>query len=120
MVISIPISQAILIDLMKTGSVVVVFAYLVTRTRFFTNLLERTSDYKSRIIIILFFGALSVYGTYGGINLSTGAIAHVRHLGPSGAIANIRHLGPVIADLVGGPVIGLGAGLIRYTPLFCR
>lgn len=110
--ISIPISPAILIDLMKTGSVVVVFAYLVTRTGFFTSLLDRTSDYKSRIIIILFFGALSVYGTYGGINLSTGAIAHVRHLGPSGAIANIRDLGPIIAGLVGGPVIGLGAGLI--------
>jgi phosphoserine phosphatase RsbU/P len=31
---------------------------------------------------------------------------------PSGAIANIRDLGPMIAGLVGGPVVGVGAGLI--------
>jgi len=30
----------------------------------------------------------------------------------SGAIANIRDIGPLFAGLVGGPVIGLGAGLI--------
>ena len=89
-----------------------VFAYLVSRTKFFTNLLDGISDYKSRIVIILLFGALSIYGTYGGIILATGAIAHIRHLGPTGAIAEIRDLGPMIAGLVGGPVIGLGAGLI--------
>ncbi|MBP1749652.1 MAG: Stage sporulation family protein [Deltaproteobacteria bacterium] len=110
--ISIPLSPAILIDLIKTGSVIIVFAYLVSRTRFFTNLLDRVFDYKSQVMIVLFFGALSIYGTYGGIVLSTGAIAHVRHLDPAGAIANIRDLGPLIAGLIGGPVIGLAAGLI--------
>ena len=89
-----------------------VFAYLVSRTKFFTNLLDRIAGYKSRIAIILLFGALSIYGTYGGIMLATGATAHVRHLGPTGAIAEIRNLGPIIAGLVGGPLIGMGAGLI--------
>lgn len=110
--ISIPSIPSILIDLIRTGSVVMVFAYLVSRTTFFTNILDRAFDHRSRIMMILFFGALSIYGTYGGINLSSGAIAHIRHLGPLGAIANIRDLGPTIAGLVGGPVIGLGAGLI--------
>ena len=63
-------------------------------------------------MMILLFGALSIYGTYGGIVLDTGAIAHIRHLGPTGAIAELRDLGPLIAGLVGGPAIGLGAGLI--------
>jgi phosphoserine phosphatase RsbU/P len=90
----------ILIDLVKTASVVVIFAYLITRSRFFTDLLERKHNYKSRIIIIVCFGVLSIFGTYGGIAL------------PSGAIANIRDLGPLIAGLVGGPVVGIGAGLI--------
>jgi phosphoserine phosphatase RsbU/P len=103
---------SILIDLIRTGSVVMVFAYLVSRTTFFTNVLDRVFDYKSRIITILLFGALSIYGTWGGIILATGAIAHIRHLGPAGAIAELRDLGPLIAGLVGGPVIGMGAGLI--------
>ena len=110
--ISIPTSPTILIDLMKTGSVVIVFAYLISRAKFFTRLLDKNFNNRSRALTILFFGALSVYGTYGGINLSTGEIAHIRHLGPAGAIANIRDLGPAIAGLVGGPIIGLGAGLI--------
>jgi sigma-B regulation protein RsbU (phosphoserine phosphatase) len=104
--------ESILIDLVRSGSVLIVFAYLVSRTKFFTNLLDRAFDYKSRIVIIVLFGALSIYGTYGGIILATGRLAHIRHLGPAGAIAEIRDLGPMIAGLVGGPVIGLGAGLI--------
>jgi phosphoserine phosphatase RsbU/P len=90
----------ILIDLVKTASVVIVFAYLITRTSFFSDLLEKKRGIKSRIILILAFGALSIFGTYGGLKL------------PSGAIANIRDLGPVVAGLVGGPVVGLGAGII--------
>jgi phosphoserine phosphatase RsbU/P len=91
---------SMLIDLIKTVSVVVVFAYLVTRSRYFADLLKKHPGYKSRIIMIIFFGALSIFGTYGGVML------------PSGAIANIRDLGPIIAGLIGGPVVGLGAGLI--------
>lgn len=91
---------ALLVNLIKTAAIVVVAAYLVTRSRFFTDLLEGRATYKSRIIAIAFFGVLSVFGTYGGVVL------------PSGAIINIRDLGPIIAGLVGGPIVGLGAGLI--------
>lgn len=90
----------ILIDLVKTACVVIVFAYVVTRTRFFTEILDKHFSFKNQIILVLLFGALSIFGTYGGIRL------------PSGAIGNIRDLGPMVAGLVGGPLIGLGAGLI--------
>lgn len=90
----------ILIDLVKTACVIIVFAYVVTRTRFFTDILDKHFSFKNQIILVLLFGALSIFGTYGGIRL------------PSGAIGNIRDLGPMVAGLVGGPLIGLGAGLI--------
>jgi sigma-B regulation protein RsbU (phosphoserine phosphatase) len=90
----------ILIDLVKTASVVVVFAYIVTRTRFFSDILNKQFNIRSQVIAILLFGGLSVFGTYGGITL------------PSGAIANIRDLGPIVAGLFCGPLVGLGAGLI--------
>jgi sigma-B regulation protein RsbU (phosphoserine phosphatase) len=86
--------------LILTMSVVVLAAYLVTRTRFFNDLLERHYTIKNRIFTILCFGALSIFGTYGGVEL------------PNGAIANIRDLGPLVAGLFGGPLVGLGAGLI--------
>jgi phosphoserine phosphatase RsbU/P len=90
----------ILIDLVKTACVIVVFAYVFSRTRLFSSVLEKQFTPRNSLIIILLFGALSIFGTYGGIQL------------PSGAIANIRDLGPVVAGLIGGPVIGLAAGLI--------
>lgn len=90
----------ILIDLIGTGCVIIVFAYVVTRTKFFADILDKQFSLKNQIILILLFGALSIYGTYGGIEL------------PSGAIANIRDLGPMVAGFIGGPVIGLGAGLV--------
>lgn len=90
----------LLIDLIKTACVVVAFAYVVTRTGFFAEILDKKFTVKNQVILIVLFGALSIFGTYGGLLL------------PSGAIANIRDLGPMVAGLIAGPVVGLGAGLI--------
>jgi sigma-B regulation protein RsbU (phosphoserine phosphatase) len=90
----------ILIDLIKTACVVVAFAYVVTRTGFFAEVLDKKLSFKNQAILVLLFGALSIFGTYGGLQL------------PSGAIANIRDLGPMVAGLVAGPLVGFGAGLI--------
>jgi len=91
---------SILIDLIKTACVVVAFAYVVTRTGFFAEILDKKFSFRNQAILILLFGTLSIFGTYGGLKL------------PSGAIANIRDLGPMVAGLIGGPLVGLGAGLI--------
>jgi len=90
----------ILIDLVKTACVSIAFAYVLTRTKFFSEILDKKFTFKNQIILVLLFGALSVFGTYGGLKL------------PSGAIANVRDLGPIIAGLIGGPLVGVGAGLI--------
>jgi len=55
----------ILIDLIKTASVVVAFAYVVTRTGFFAEVLDKKLSVKNQAILILLFGALSIFGTYG-------------------------------------------------------
>ncbi len=89
-----------MLDLVGKICVILVFAYVITRTRYFAQVLDKRFDVRNRAILILAFGAFSVFGTYSGIEL------------PSGAIANIRDLAPMIAGLVGGPMIGLGAGLI--------
>jgi len=89
----------ILLSLVEKICVIIVAAYLITRTKCFNNLISRQPTFRDRLVLILAFGGFSVYGTYHGIEIF-------------GAIANTRGLGPMIAGLVGGPVIGLGAGLI--------
>jgi len=88
------------IDLVKTTCVIIAFAYVLTRTGFFAQILRKNLSLRNQLILMLLFGALSIFGTYGGINL------------PSGAIANIRDLGPMVGGMLGGPLVGLGAGII--------
>jgi sigma-B regulation protein RsbU (phosphoserine phosphatase) len=79
--------------------VIVGVAYLVTRTRYLQQVVRHQFTLQNHAFFILVFGALAIFATYAGIPVS-------------GAIANVRDLGPMIAGLLGGPVIGLGAGLI--------
>ncbi len=90
----------VLIELFKTACVVIAFTYVLTRTKLFTDVLDKRFTPVNRLILIILFGALSIFGTYGGVKL------------PSDAIANIRDLGPMIAGITCGPLIGLSAGLI--------
>jgi two-component system LytT family sensor kinase len=59
-----------------------------------------------KLALFLFFALISMGGTYLGVKVN-------------GAIANARAIGPVLAGLIGGPVLGLGVGLVsgvhRYT-----
>jgi sigma-B regulation protein RsbU (phosphoserine phosphatase) len=79
--------------------VIVVAAYLLTRIRFVSSVLDGHPVLKIQAFLILFFGALSVYGTVGGVELA-------------GVTINVRDLGPMVGGLIGGPVVGVGAGLI--------
>lgn len=88
-----------LIVLLQLMCVIIVAAYLLTLRRFFPEILEGHPAIKVQVLLILFFGALSVYGTVAGIEFN-------------GAIINVRDLGPMLAGLLGGPVVGIGAGLI--------
>lgn len=79
--------------------VVIVFAYLFTRSRFFLEVLEHRPMVTTQILLVIIFGCLSIYGLSSGVTFS-------------GATVNIRDLGPIIAGLTCGPYVGLGAGLI--------
>lgn len=90
----------LLINLTKSMSVVIVLAYMLTRTKIYdSNVSAKKVRFQQLPVLIVVFGLFSIFGTLGGINVM-------------GAIANIRDLGPAIAGLIGGPLAGLGAGLI--------
>lgn len=88
-----------LLVLLQMICVIVVVAYLLTRSRFFPEVLDGHPAVKIQVLLVLVFGALSVYGTMAGVEFM-------------GAIINVRDLGPMLAGLLGGPYVGLGAGLI--------
>ena len=97
----------LLINLIKNMAVIIVLAYVFTRTQVYWNILNKKKlDWQQKTLLSLIFGLFSIFGTLSGIEIY-------------GAIANVRDLGPAIAGLIGGPLVGIGAGLIggihRYT-----
>lgn len=88
-----------LIDLIGTMSVVVVIAYIVTRSSMYEAIIENKMTWVHKTAVVVLFGLFSIYGTIRGVRVM-------------GAFANIRDLGPVIAGLVGGPLVGFLAGLV--------
>ncbi|MCE5213325.1 MAG: SpoIIE family protein phosphatase [Methanobacterium sp.] len=93
------ITIELLMDLLEKISVILVIAYLITRTRFFHEILDKKFTRKNMILFILSFGFISIFGSYSGIVVD-------------GAMGNVRDLGPMIAGLVGGPIAGVAVGLI--------
>lgn len=89
----------LLITLINSMAVLSAIAYILTRSRFYREILERKITWKNRILLVLIFGGFSIYGTLSGYKFM-------------GALGTIRDLGPTLAGLTAGPVVGLGAGLI--------
>ncbi len=79
--------------------VIIVFASILLRSRFFREVAEDHPSWTTRIVLMIFFGVMSIFGTLSGLSIY-------------GAVVNIRDLGPMAAGLICGPAIGIGSGII--------
>ncbi|MCK9580194.1 MAG: PAS domain S-box protein [Methanoregula sp.] len=79
--------------------VIIVFAFVFMRSRFFNEVFEHHPAWSTQVLLIIFFGILSIFGTLTRISIY-------------GAVVNVRDLGPMAAGLICGPVIGIGSGII--------
>lgn len=84
----------------ETEIFIFVFMEVVTKIHFAQRVLLEKATWRDTVIFIFVFGGFSIFGTYIGKPL------------PSGAIVNIRDLAAMVAGLAAGPLVGLGVGLI--------
>ncbi|MFA6226238.1 MAG: PAS domain S-box protein [Methanoregula sp.] len=87
--------------LFQMACVVFLFAYLLSKSRFYTQVLEHRATLATQVFLAIVFGLLSVYGMSSDLSFYT-------------ATMNIRDFGPIAAGLACGPYIGLGAGIIGF------
>lgn len=85
--------------LLQAVSVIIVASLWVSRSRYFAAVLDGRANNKDLAVLIIFFGAVSIYGSLIGIEVF-------------GAIISVRDLGPLVGGLACGPIVGIGAGLI--------
>jgi len=91
--------SSLLIDLIKSMSVIAVCAYIFSQTKTFRSILNRRMHKYDKFILIAFFTGVSILGTYMNIEVN-------------GALANTRPIGAAVAGLFGGPLTGATVGLI--------
>jgi two-component system, LytTR family, sensor histidine kinase LytS len=105
----------------KVGIIVIV-AYLLSQMKSFRHVIQANHKTNERILLILLFGAFGIISNYTGVEVHYNSINRATWLSDldhESALANTRVMGVVIGGLLGGPVVGVGAGLIagvhRYT-----
>ena len=92
------LSNNILFSLVKNMSVIVTFAYILSKVYTFDHIINKQTR-RWKLYLILFCIPLSIAGTYLSIEIL-------------GALANIRSIGAIVAGIYGGPVVGILVGLI--------
>jgi len=107
----------LLMLLLQRLAITIAIAFVLTRVPLFRRLINRGQiRYKEGLFLIIFFGLFGILGTYTGIPVqSAQSVVLPDYGGPvtqQQALANSRVVGVFIAGLLGGPYIGLGAGLL--------
>ncbi|WP_106496508.1 sensor histidine kinase [Lentibacillus sp. Marseille-P4043] len=106
----------LLFTMLERLGIIVTAAFILTRLRFFQDMIHRDKlTRKQEYIAIIFFGLFGIIGTYFGVTLNTETLHFNRFaidLTSDEAIANSRVIGIVLAGLLGGYKVGIGAGLI--------
>jgi two-component system sensor histidine kinase LytS len=94
--------------------IIIAIAFLFTRWSRFRNLLDLHPNNSEKLMLSLTFGFFGIIGTYTGITITPGEVQHQfpGYLSFEDAIANSRAISVMVAGLLGGPITGLGAGLI--------
>lgn len=81
-------------------SLMVMIAYLLTKLPLVKSFIaSNTSNRTCKLAMSVIFGLIGIVSTYTGIHVE-------------GAIANTRVVGVIAGGILGGPMVGLGAGLI--------
>ncbi|MBO1514529.1 sensor histidine kinase [Metabacillus bambusae] len=106
----------LLLTMLERLGIIVTVAFLMTRLPFFRHMIERNEiSRKQQYYAIIFFGVFGIIGTYSGITFDTSSLQFDRWayaLNSEEALANSRVIGIIIAGLLGGYKVGIGAGLI--------
>nr|WP_304216102.1 sensor histidine kinase [Fredinandcohnia onubensis] len=106
----------LLITLLERLGIIVAIAFILTRLKFFRGMMyQEELNRWQKLVAIVFFGFFGIIGTYTGLSLNTESLQLDRWasaLTTDEALANSRVIGVVLAGLLGGYKVGLGAGLI--------
>ncbi|MGE5604211.1 MAG: LytS/YhcK type 5TM receptor domain-containing protein, partial [Bacteroidota bacterium] len=90
----------VLKDMLSNMSIIIFTAYFLSKLTIFKNLVAGEKySLGDKLVLAVIFGLIGILATYTGTPVN-------------GAIANSRIIGVFVGGLYGGPIVGIGAGLI--------
>jgi two-component system, LytTR family, sensor histidine kinase LytS len=101
--------------MLERVGILIIMAFLLSRMKSFRQIVHNEHGFKEKMILIAIFGTFGVISNYTGVEIEEGLIASQTwqtDVDYDGALANTRIMGVAIGGLLGGPLVGLGTGLI--------
>jgi LytS/YehU family sensor histidine kinase len=96
---------------------IVTIAFLITRLNLFRQMIYQRLSWKGKLVMIFVFGVFGIIGNYTGIIIQPD-ISKIQldysdyNMESYIGIADTRNIGVILGGLLGGPAVGLGAGII--------
>ncbi|RHW35729.1 hypothetical protein D1B31_19000 [Neobacillus notoginsengisoli] len=109
----------LLLKMVGRLGILVMIAFILTRFPFFREMVKPGELKRRQRIWQSSFGSFRIIGTYSGLTFDTASLELNKWaygLNNGEAIANSRVVGVVLAGLLGGLRMGIGAGLIAGFP----
>ena len=107
--------------LIERMGILLTLAFILTRIPLFRQLLDRELHMGTSIAFSLMFGLFGIAGTYAGVVVGESGYLPafwIFQLSTDEIIANSTLVGVVIGGLLGGPLVGMGAGIIAGFHVF--
>lgn len=101
--------------MLERVGIIVILAFLLSQMKAFRQFVQNEHRLAGKILLIVVFGSFAIISNYTGIEIQHSSIVGQTwqmKVNPDSAIANTRIMGVGIGGLLGGPLVGLGAGLI--------
>jgi two-component system sensor histidine kinase LytS len=101
--------------MLERVGILIIVAFLLSRMKSFRQVIHNEHGITAKIAMIAIFGVFGVISNYTGVEIGHGSIQSeqwLTNMGSSSAIANTRIMGVAIGGLLGGPIVGIGVGLI--------
>ncbi|WP_409342197.1 LytS/YhcK type 5TM receptor domain-containing protein [Paenibacillus sp. MBLB4367] len=105
----------LLILMLERVGILLIVVFLLSRMSSFRQIIHNEHGTRERILLIAVFGTFGIISNYTGIEIHAGVITSQgwqTEVAYDNAIANTRVLGVALGGLLGGPLVGLGCGLI--------
>jgi two-component system sensor histidine kinase LytS len=108
--------------LFERMGILLILTFILTRIPLFRQLLDREVSLRTSLYFSILFGLFGIGGTYTGVVVQESQLIPpsfwITPLQDYEAIASSGLVGVVIGGLLGGPIVGVGAGLITGLHLY--